>query len=120
MVSENSTISFSYKVRDSYGAESEEYVVEILIEDFKIRDNFINLAIDKNFVDGNLDDFPVLLDLDVVNSNHFWENVQSNGGDILILDSYGQRRPLELVSFNKNNRTGQIWVKLNVSSSSDT
>ncbi len=81
----------------------------------------VRVTTNNSKVDADLTDFPVYLNLSVLGVNSpFWNNVKSNGGDILVTNSSGTRLPLELVSISTTNKTGEMYFKGNLNNNSDT
>jgi hypothetical protein len=80
-----------------------------------------NVTINHSYVNGNLDNFPVLVDIyDSGLHNH----VQSSGNDIAFTDSSGTKLDYQIEYFNKNyNGTHAhlvAWVNANLTGTSDT
>lgn len=71
-------------------------------------------------VPATVSDFPVLIDLADMPAA-FWAEVTSGGGDIRCYESDGTTElPREVVYCNTSSETGELWVKADLSSSSDT
>jgi len=70
-------------------------------------------------VDENLTDYPVYLDLSIFPAD-FFNNVKSDGGDIIITTSTDDRLPIEVVFVNTSTNTGEVYFKTNISSTVDT
>ncbi len=65
-----------------------------------------------SFVNADLTNFPISVDLSVLGSSHsFWNHVKSNGGDIIITNSSGTRLPVEVVSVDTSAKTGEVHFK---------
>lgn len=78
------------------------------------RDNTFRITINSSYVK-NVDNFPYYYNLKNMPLN-FWNNVQSNGGDIVVVDENDTRLPVEIINLNTANQTGTIWFKSNPSS----
>jgi hypothetical protein len=106
--------SFSYRISDG-DIFSNTYTISLNITNY--RDNEKVFSIKAEHIDENLIDFPIMFNLDKM-GDHFWNNVQSDGEDIVVtpLDN-STRYSLELVNFNKSEKRGVLWVKLPLISS---
>ena len=111
----------TYRVFD--GTEySTTQTISITVDEFDIapRDYSIGISINKDYVNTDLTDFPVSINLGMFGDS-FWDNTQSNGEDLVVTSTDNHYRySMEIVNFNQTNRTGIVFVKLDVSSSSDT
>lgn len=107
------TASFQFKANDGL-ADSNSATLTINI---KLRDNFIKLATNPNLVPSAAAEFPLLIDLQTIaNLDTFWQNVQVDGGDIVMTASDKTTRlAADVRNFNRANRTGEIWFKSNIS-----
>jgi len=80
-----------------------------------------NITINHNYVDGDLDNFPVLVD---IYDTDLHDYVQSSGNDIAFTDSSGRRLNHQIEYFNKNYNITHAhlvaWVEANLTSASDT
>lgn len=80
-----------------------------------------NITIDHNYVQGDLTNFPVLVD---IYNTDLHDDVQASGNDIAFTDSSGNRLNHEIEYFSKNyNGTHAhliAWVSTNLTSTSDT
>lgn len=87
----------------------------------KLRDNQLKIATNPSLVPHSLSEYPLVVDLQTIaNLNHFWENVQANGGDIIVtLEDKVTKLPLDLRNFNKIERTGQLWFKSSIVSNTE-
>lgn len=71
-------------------------------------------------VSGSLTGFPVYIDMSLF-SNHFWANVKSDGSDIRIYKSDNSTQaPIEIASIDTIGKTGQLWFRGDISSSTNT
>jgi hypothetical protein len=61
--------------------------------------------------------YPVLINLNTIPAtDEFWSHVQSDGADIVVsVNQFGNRVPVEVVSIDKTNKTGELWLKMDVS-----
>jgi hypothetical protein len=80
-----------------------------------------NITINHNYVGGDLNDFPVLVD---VYDMDLHNDVQSSGNDIAFTDSSGRKLDHQIEYFNKNYNSTHAhlvaWVKANLTGTSDT
>lgn len=81
----------------------------------------VKVTIDKTKIPSTQTDFPLGIDLSLLNSA-FWGKVLNGGGDIRVTTSDGITEcAREIVSCDTSNSTGSMWVKIpSVSSSVDT
>lgn len=81
----------------------------------------VDITTDSTKVDSNETDFPYHFDLSNISSTDFWNNVQSDGGDLRVSsDSAGSTQlPLEVVSIDTVGQTGEIWFKDDTDSASN-
>ena len=82
-----------------------------------LRDHFSGLTLNKYNISSDQNEFPLLIDLSHLNSdNHFWDNVQSDGEDIVVtVNNLTNRVPLEIASFDRINKRGELWIKVDLS-----
>ncbi|MDA0773139.1 MAG: DUF2341 domain-containing protein, partial [Cyanobacteria bacterium] len=72
----------------------------------------LKITVDNTKVNGDLTDFPILLDLNDLSSKNFFGNIRSDGGDIRITQGDGMSLvPTELVSVDTTNNQGELWFK---------
>jgi hypothetical protein len=82
--------------------------------------NRIGLTVNSAYVNGDLTDFPVYVDLSDLPAG-FFSNVRSDGGDIRVTDSDGHPCAAEIVTINTTNGTGEMHFKApTLSGSSNT
>lgn len=74
--------------------------------------------IDHDKVDESVKDFPVYLDLSEAGSA-FWDTVRSEGQDIRVYQD-GDEVPREVVWIDKEEKEGEVYAKVDISSSEDT
>lgn len=80
----------------------------------------VKLTVDHSKIAANLTDFPVYVDLEDMPIN-FWNEATSNCGDIRIFAADGTTElPREVVSCDTAAKTGELYIKTNLASSSDT
>lgn len=78
------------------------------------------LTVQSSEVGSDLSNFPVYVNLSNMPQS-FWDNVSSDGSDILVEDQNNNLIPREIAAFDSNNNTGAMYFKApTVSSSSDT
>jgi len=70
-------------------------------------------------VDETLTDYPVYLDLSILPSQ-FFNNVNANGGDIIITDNSDNRLPVEVVFVDTVGNLGEVYFKAGISDTMDT
>ena len=77
------------------------------------------ITIDKDKVDDNLTDFPVLIK--ITGSDELFTYAQADGDDILFTEDDGQTKiPHEIEEYDNSGQVAVLWVKTDLSSSSDT
>jgi hypothetical protein len=70
----------------------------------------VPITIPANKIPGEITDCPLYFDLSLIDSSHFWENVQEGGADIRIVEENGvDWIPCEIVSCDKVSQTGEIY-----------
>lgn len=86
--------------------------------------NRLRIKINKDYIFGDLSEFPIYLDLSKIPEDHpFWTYVKPDGGDIRITNSKHEQLPLEIVSFHSsefiNGLTLHEWHDVSRSSMED-
>ncbi|HTW96712.1 MAG TPA: DUF2341 domain-containing protein, partial [Candidatus Methylomirabilis sp.] len=79
------------------------------------------ITVQSSKITGALTNFPVYLNLKNLGSgNSFWGHTKKNsdGGDIVMTDTVGNRLPVEVVSVSTSSKTGEIYFKSSAISSS--
>ena len=80
-----------------------------------------NITINPNYVDGDLNNFPVLID---IYDSDLHNDVQSNGDDIMFNDTSGNQLDHEIELFDQTYNTTHAhlvgWVRANLTGDSDT
>lgn len=83
--------------------------------------NYVNIEIPSSSVASDLISFPMLVNLSALSQDSFWGKVYYyDGSDIRVTDNNNIDLPFDLVFFDKNISIGSLFVKLNLSSSSNT
>lgn len=77
------------------------------------------VKVDRTKVPSNLTDFPLFIDLASMPSE-FWPAVGDGGGGIRCFDQVGTQLAREVVSCDTRTKTGELYVKCNLSSTADT
>lgn len=80
----------------------------------------LEIKINSTSIGSDLDDFPIFLNMSDLSNTSFFTDVQADGDDINITDSSNNALNFELVDIDTSAQTGQVWIRANVSSSSDT
>ncbi|MBI4127699.1 MAG: DUF2341 domain-containing protein, partial [Parcubacteria group bacterium] len=72
-------------------------------------------------IPSSLSDYPVFFNLSSAPSS-FWTNVRSDGADVMVTLAAGNQTELncQLVGIDRTSRLGELWIRMNISSSSNT
>jgi len=77
----------------------------------------ISIEVPASEVPTDLTDFPLYIDLSKINSfSKFWRRVSTDGRDIKVVNAERERVPQELVFIDTDEKDGEIWAKVNLSS----
>ena len=80
----------------------------------------IEITVPASEVPTDLTDFPLYINISSINNlSSFWSKAEPDGSDIKVTNSEREQAPQELVFLDLNTKDGELWTKVNLSSTSD-
>jgi hypothetical protein len=71
----------------------------------------IKITVPTYKINGTVNDFPLYVDLSILNSTNFFSTIRSDGRDIMVVSEANEQLPTELVWVNTSMQTGELYFK---------